>query len=249
MIDLNNARIVFDKFITNYDISNPFIKIKYDHTLRVMDNCKKIAESISLSEEEKDLATLIGLLHDVGRFEQVRLFGILDDRKIDHAELGITILFDRKLIREFISDIKYDNLIKECIYYHDQHQVADSCDENVKLFSKILRDADKIDIYKVMIDAECFDYNVSEMPNEKVLDSILNERSVDLNNVYNTSDWRAVPFGYIYDISFPYSLDAIRDNDYYNKYINRLIIKDSNIKEILEKAKNIGNEYIAHKIL
>lgn len=244
MIDFNNAKKVFYRFVADYDTENPFIILKYKHTLRVMDNCQNIAETLFLNQEEKELAILIGLLHDLGRFEQVKLFGSFDEHKINHAKLGIKILFEKNLIREFITDTKYDDLIKDCIYFHNEHTIDENLSEKTKMFVKILRDADKIDIYKAMIDAECFDYEVSEMPNQKVLDDILNERSVDLKNVYNTSDWRAVPFGYIYDINYKYSFIAIKNKDYYNQYAEKLIIKDANIKDLIEKIRIQGNQYL-----
>ena len=74
MIDLNNAKVVFDNFVAQYDMSNPITKSKYYHTLRVVELCRKIGESLFLTNDDLDLICLIGLLHDVGRFEQVKRY-------------------------------------------------------------------------------------------------------------------------------------------------------------------------------
>lgn len=76
MINLENAEKTFLDYVSNYyvdGIDNLMIKRKVEHTLRVRDNSKIIASSLKLTDDEIDLATLIGLLHDIGRFEQQRI--------------------------------------------------------------------------------------------------------------------------------------------------------------------------------
>ena len=60
---------------------------------------------LNLSEEDILLAELIGLLHDIGRFEQIKNYHtFLDKESIDHAEYGNKILFEDDLIRNFITE-------------------------------------------------------------------------------------------------------------------------------------------------
>ena len=69
-IDLKKAKNEFIKYTSKYDLTNKRQKGKQEHSLRVMEVSKKIAEKLNLSKEEIQLATLIGLLHDIARFEQ-----------------------------------------------------------------------------------------------------------------------------------------------------------------------------------
>ena len=71
MIDIEKAKNVFKEYVKKYDDTNPKIKMKIIHILKVAENSKKIATDLNLSEEDIVLAELIGLLHDIGRFEQV----------------------------------------------------------------------------------------------------------------------------------------------------------------------------------
>ena len=49
-----------------------------------------------------DFAWLLGLLHDIGRFEQVKRYNTFNDsQSVDHAELGADILFKEGLIDRF----------------------------------------------------------------------------------------------------------------------------------------------------
>ena len=107
MIDIEKANKVLKEYIERYDDSNGRIKIKKIHIFNVAKNAKKIAQNLQLSEEDIKLAELIGLLHDIGRFEQVKRYHTFADREsVNHAALGIEILFNDGMIREFVEDAK-----------------------------------------------------------------------------------------------------------------------------------------------
>ena len=112
MIDLKRANEAFDNYVKNYDMSNEKISLKYYHTYRVCEQSTSICKSLNLSKEDTDIAYLIALLHDIGRFEQIKVYDTFDDEKsIDHALFGCKILFEEGLIREFIIDDSYDEII------------------------------------------------------------------------------------------------------------------------------------------
>jgi len=86
----------FSEYVSEYDFSNDKIKLKYDHTLRVMNLSKKYAILLGFNEEDVELATLIGLLHDIGRFEQVKVYDSFDDlHTVDHADYSVEQLFKK----------------------------------------------------------------------------------------------------------------------------------------------------------
>ena len=86
---LNNVIKEFEKFILNYDLNDSRIKYKYDHSYRVMDISETIAKAINLSDEDIILAKIIALLHDVGRFEQLKVYNsFVDHEPIDHGLLA-----------------------------------------------------------------------------------------------------------------------------------------------------------------
>ena len=70
MIDLKKAQQVFNHYVHKYNISDDKVALKISHTYRVMQRCQEIVESLKLEQEDIELAGLIGLLHDIGRFEQ-----------------------------------------------------------------------------------------------------------------------------------------------------------------------------------
>ena len=147
VIDIKKAKEEFKEYVKNYDIENPKIALKVAHIERVSIIAKNIAESLKLSKEDIELAELIGLLHDIGRFEQVKRYNtFVDAKSINHAKLGVDILFKEGLIRKFIEDEKYDKIIEVAIVNHDKYKMPEGLDKEELLFSKIIRDADKLDI-------------------------------------------------------------------------------------------------------
>lgn len=103
IIDRKNVEDTFKKYTDNYDTSDEKIKLKVDHTYRVAALSERIAISLGLDKADTDLAWLIGMLHDIGRFEQLKNYGTFSDAdSIDHAHYGVELLFDEGLIWKFI---------------------------------------------------------------------------------------------------------------------------------------------------
>ena len=111
----------FIDYTSNYLEYGKMMKLKVNHTLRVVNLSEKIAKSLNLSEEEINIAKNIGLLHDIGRFEQWKNYNTFKDYvSIDHADLGVSILKKENFIRQFIEDDKYDDIILNSIKYHNK---------------------------------------------------------------------------------------------------------------------------------
>ncbi len=95
-IERSRALKAFSDYVAAYDATNPRIALKVEHAKRVADLCERIAKSEGLRQADVDLAWLIGLLHDIGRFEQVRRWDTFSDmRSTSHAALGAEVLFEQ----------------------------------------------------------------------------------------------------------------------------------------------------------
>ena len=123
-----------------------------EHTYRVADISEQIAEKLGLSEEDIALAWLIGMLHDIGRFEQLRRFHtFVDSQSIDHAHFGVELLFQDGLLARFVDNSgENEELIKKAIYWHSAFRIDPQLNDREMLFAKVIRDADKIDILKLL---------------------------------------------------------------------------------------------------
>ena len=121
MIDLQYAKKAFENYLNDYDPKNEKIKLKIVHTYGVMECSKKITEDMKLSAEDCELAQIIGLLHDIGRFEQLKCYNSFEPETMDHAAFGVRILFEERLIRRFVEEDKWDEIIKTAIGHHSDY--------------------------------------------------------------------------------------------------------------------------------
>ncbi|MBQ8857700.1 MAG: HD domain-containing protein [Lachnospiraceae bacterium] len=148
---MNRERLIqaFEEYAANYNLNDPNINLKYIHTGKVAENCECIAESLGLSEEDCALAWEIGMLHDIGRFEQLRRFDTFNDAvSIDHAQFGADLLFKEGLIEKFDETGENNDLIEKAVRYHSLYRIPEGLTEREMMFCQIIRDADKVDIYR-----------------------------------------------------------------------------------------------------
>lgn len=155
-MDRDRALHAFTTYVAGYDPQNPRIALKVAHTLRVASLCERIARAEGLGADDVDRAWLLGLLHDIGRFEQVRRYDTFNDAaSVSHAALGVEVLFGEgegaaagPLVRLF-ADACDDELVRLAVGTHSDYRLPEGLDERTHLFCNILRDADKVDILKV----------------------------------------------------------------------------------------------------
>lgn len=161
-IDRGRATAAFKRYTDAYDAANPRIALKIEHTYHVAEACDAVAREQGWSTEDIDLAWLCGLLHDMGRFEQLRRWDTFKDAEsMSHAALGVGVLFGENpadapavtSIRDFIDDPAEDELIRASIAYHSDFRLPAQLDERTRRFCDIVRDGDKIDIMRTIADS------------------------------------------------------------------------------------------------
>lgn len=196
-INREHIKNTFQEYTDRYDSTDPKIKLKIDHTYRVADLCERIAKSLDLAQEDIDLAWLSGMLHDIGRFEQLRRYHTFSDaQSIDHAKFAVELLYEDGLIADYVPEISMVKLVANAramgdgidsadnkgaadqmsgdgsstglskdkplsdvlqtlriaIGEHSAYRIQEGLDERTQMFCHILRDADKVDIFRVICD-------------------------------------------------------------------------------------------------
>ena len=256
MINITKAKKEFKKYVEKYDMNNPKIKLKVAHIERTSRIAKKIAETLELQKEDIELAELIGLLHDIGRFEQVKRYGtFVDYLSENHAEIGVKILFKEGLIRNFIEDDKYDRIIKLAIINHnkDKKQITKNMSNREKLHVKLIRDSDKTDIlYILTFENEKLVWESENLEEEKFSDEIYREFIENHDIIYKNrkthADILIGHFAYAFDFNFDYGLKYVLDNKYYEKLYKRFNFKDIKTNKRFEELYIITNNYIKERV-
>lgn len=256
MIDIIKAKEELKAYVQKYDVSNPEIKLRITHIERTSKIAKQIAENLNLSEENVKLAELIGLLHDIGRFEQIKKYNtFVDHLSEDHAILGIEVLFKQGLIRNFIEDKKYDRIIKLAIENHnkDKNKITPNLTQQEELHVKLIRDSDKIDIlYMLTFEKQEVLWECKDLNKEKFSDEIYREFIEDRNINYSKMETKAdrliAQFTYAFDFYFKYGLKIVYKNNYYKKIYERFNFKDKETKKRYTNIYNIVNKYIESRL-
>ena len=230
MIDVKNIEIEFDKYVSNYNPENERIKLKIDHIKRVAKNSKIISENLKLSEEQINLAIAIGFFHDIGRFEQVRIANTFSDKdsKINHAKMSIDTLFSNDLIRNFIPDNKCDELIKKAVINHNRPKIESDLTDEQLLFSKIIRDADKLDIFYTISDKKYSMESIfwyPEFDSEEISKEIINDfyekHSLIYSKIHTNSDVICAFYAYVFDLYFPITRELVYKNKYLEAFTRK----------------------------
>lgn len=237
----------FTEYTNNYLEYGDMIKLKINHTLRVVDLCERIAKSLNLTEEEIYISKIIGLLHDIGRFEQWKQYNTFRDQSsVDHADFGVEVLKKDNLIRKFIKDDSYDDIILKSIKYHNKLEMPKDLDPKTELFLKIIRDADKIDILKLYA-VEEFKRELDDVEfSKEVYESLLNHKCISKRDLKSKSDRMALVLGFVFDTYFKESYRILKETKYFDIIIDIYKKKTNNekLKEQFEEMRKIINEYI-----
>lgn len=256
MIDIKKASMAFSKYVKPYDMNNGKIALKVKHTYKTVDVAKKIAEGLELNEEQVLLAELIGLLHDIGRFEQVRIYNTFRDiDSIDHANFGVKLLFEDGLIRKFIEDTKYDDIIYKAIKNHNKFKIEDGINEDELLQARIIRDADKTDIFRVFVEdietKKSVLYNYEEVSKQilspKIMEDFLNYRQSNRDYFTKDIDNYINIIAFIFDYNFITGLEIIKQNNYIERVMTPICIYEET-KEQMKTIIDTANKYINERL-
>ena len=251
-IDLQKSINEFIKYTEKYDMSVFEIQNKQKHSLRVMEISNKIAKALNLSEDDIELATLIGLLHDIGRFEQFTQYHTFKDAfSFDHGDYGEQIL--QKDMRNYIDSDEYDDIIKIAVRNHNKYGIEEGLTERQLLFAKLIKDADKIDI---LYESSCIFWKDREdivnksIISKSTIEQFKQEKLVkkDKTKTPEPIDDILTVMAFIFDINYKPSLEIIKNEDYINKIVNRYNFIDEATKNSIEEARNIANNYIERNI-
>ncbi len=232
----------FEKYISGYSLNQSYMKLKHDHSVRVMELMGKYAKKLDYSEDDIELAKLIGILHDIGRFEQYKVFGSdVDHKTVDHADYSVVQLFDKGEIKLFTDREEWYPILKFAIKNHNKRDIPECSDERVLKFAKLIRDIDKLDIVFLLgyLGQHLYkDVNTDISYNVK--NYILNHETVDVTKCENDNDWTTAQFAFVFDINNDVVLDEYKDN---LKYLYERVNKDR-FKEIYEEILKYINERI-----
>jgi len=256
--DLKRFKDWFYEYIRQFygqdEYINANLELKREHTKYVVDEAGYISRGIGLDDNEVLIAETTALMHDVGRFEQFYKYRTYSDRKsVSHSDLGFEII-QAEGVLDGLDPVEKE-MILSAVKYHGIKDVPDGLDERTLLHSKIVRDADKLDIYRVLQEKytdyirDPENYNLElELPDEpwysdSIIDSIMNCQQVHYSEMHTLNDMKLLILAMVFDVNFEPTLTKIRDKKYVQAFVD-MLPKD----ETIEKAQQVLLGYIDKRL-
>ena len=221
--DYEQVKNAFDSYYQSYQDISDDIRHKYDHSYRVAHLMEMIAKRLGYLDSDIILARTIGLLHDIGRFEQLKQTKSFKDKQFDHAKYAVTYLFELGHIKDFVTTRKYDTIIKEAIDCHNQYELDPKIHEESLPFCKMIRDADKIDIYEVC--ALYYEDTYDGVISPEVEKEFQEEHPIHKSKVKTSSDSVLQMMAYVYDFNYDESFDMLVETDNFGFWLSNIDVK------------------------
>jgi putative nucleotidyltransferase with HDIG domain len=229
------------------------LDVKKHHTDEVCLNAVRIARDLKLSDEDMLLAETIALFHDVGRFLQYQQYKTFQDSiSVNHGALGASVLLEKKVLLGL--DKPEQDLIIKAITLHNVNKLPDGLDSRTLLFSRLVRDADKLDIWRVVIEyygqdpatrasavglglVDSTDYS------RELLDSVVNGEIGRVSSLKTENDLRLVQLAWIYDLNYAESFRMVLERGYIDALRSYLPVDDA-----IKKAVGVVRAYVERKL-
>lgn len=229
--------------------------LKIGHTHRVCKNIVNIGTSVGCSDDDLAVAEIAALLHDIGRFEQFRRYHTFMDHKSEnHAVLGAAIIQSQGILEEV--DDATATLIRSLVRDHNLAAIPDHESGRFLFFLKMLRDADKLDIWRVVTDY----YHAKDalgkkrntaieldLPDDKeisdpIYDAVKNRAVAPIIHAKTLIDFKLLQMSWIYDVNFPFTFQSVLKNGYLEKIRDAIPYASNRIQQLYTSARKYAEE-------
>jgi len=213
---LESLHAWFDSYVRDFCDTDPEglknIRMKIEHSRRVCHAANSISSGEGLSAEETRIAAAVGLLHDVGRFPQYRRWRTFRDSESDnHARLSVEVIREQRLLAELPPAERL--LIEEAVRFHNVLTVPVRLKSPSPLFLRMIRDADKLDIWRVFLDffaapdderasAALLGFPDRPTVSPACLAALSGRKIVRLDTVNSVNDFKLLLISWVFDLNF-----------------------------------------------
>ncbi len=232
------------------------IGIKIVHCQRVRQEIALLAKALGLDGSLSFLAELTGLFHDLGRFEQFKRYRtFVDLHSTDHAELSVTILTKENIFSSLPTEQQH--WILAAIANHNKASIDPELHSSGLLLAQMIRDADKLDIWRVFIDfcrqpkelrTKTVVLNLPDTPgiSAHTFEDIMAGRLVKASHITNQNDFAVMRLGWVFDIYFRHSFQKIERRGYLNQQ-QQFLPDDAQTKAMFTKVRSYVQQMATSK--
>lgn len=253
--DIADLKKWFVEYVESFRSNNKGIQRNYDlkllHTSNVCKNIIEIGKELELNKSDLNISEIIALFHDLGRFEQYFKYNTFADAKSEnHSILAVKIINKNSLLEKFEGSTR--EIILKSILNHNKINIDHEKDKRVLLFSKMIRDADKLDIFRIVTEYynnkkneknEAIELELEDNDNysKEIYDTVINQNVARYEDLKLSHDFKLLQLSWIYDINFFYSFKVIKEKDYLTSIYN-VLPKNEQIPYLYNKLVIYLNE-------
>lgn len=235
-MDIEHAVALFHAYVDTFqtEAKDPApLRLKRAHTMEVLDNARLLLRDMDVDGELERLALLAALFHDVGRFPQYQRWGTFSDPlSVDHGILGAQTLSAPPRGAGLLKPLprRERAMIRAVVAMHNRRILPQGISPELRFLTRLVRDADKLDIMRVMLDHFSRQDNdpvvilhVKPDPlkyTQSVYEDVYEGRRGEYGKLRWTNDFKLMLVGWVHDLNFPESkrlllrrglLDALLD--------------------------------------
>jgi hypothetical protein len=192
----------------------------------------QIAQGLSLKEDQKLTAETVALFHDIGRFPQYAKYKTFRDNiSVNHGVLGAETLIEKKILEKLAGEEQ--EIIIQAVKFHNAFSIPKKEKEDIIFFIKLIRDADKLDIWRVFLEyyespsegkASAVGLGLPDLPeySEDVLAGIYKKEIVSLLKVKTLNDFKLLQLSWVFDLNFRPTFELLSERGYIERLASNL---------------------------
>ncbi len=228
-------------------------EVKAEHTRHVRENGRLLAESLGLDEGRTAIAEEVALFHDIGRFPQYREYGTFRDaQSVNHAALSAKVLLEERILEGLPEHEQ--RVIAHAVTLHNVLILPASLSGDELLFTRLVRDADKLDIWRIFADyyrvpeadrSDVIGLSLPENPtcSPGVVEALLLHEMVRHDMIRTQNDFKLLQLSWVYDLNIPASFQIMHERGYIEQ-LSATLPKSDDVRRAVEAVK----KYVEQKM-
>lgn len=242
------------------------LRLKVEHTFKVFDHACRIVGSLEnevspLKEKARDrelcrAAVLAALYHDCGRFPQFRQYRtFLDAKSVNHAVLSFQTMRDSDFLKEESGRVR--SLAQCAVLLHNRHTLPPMLDADARFVTDVVRDADKLDIFRIMVsyltsalpERDAVLLHVKDEPESwspNVAEDVLAGRIARYGDLRYVNDFRLLLGTWMHELRFAVTRRELAESGLMDMVLSQLPKAEAlrlaveKLKAMLEECRNAG---------
>jgi hypothetical protein len=250
----------FDEYANGFlggdDYVNANLRLKQEHTRRTCQESVFLAGELALDDNQTRIAELIALFHDIGRFPQFAQYRTYNDPKsVDHCRLGVEVLRQEGILDVLPAEER--RWVETAIEQHGRKSLPPNLRGQTLLLAKLIRDADKLDIFHVIVDGYkryredpdgfLLEIELPDVPEHspEVLEAVLHEQLIDYGKLRTLTDMKLCQLSWVYDLNFGASLRRVQERGYLRDLFS-FLPQNAEMERVQQKIRDYMNSGWQH---